>query len=135
MRDYIKEIVFGLSLLVIFAGLLLWFVLSESQEVLAISIATIIILVGVVTFVTQIVKKKRDLEAGAPAKDEFTKLAQVYAGSRAFIYSMYLWMLIFVFNSSFTKHETMLGIGILGSALIYGLFLFYFKTSGDFHAE
>ena len=72
MRNYIKEIIFGISLLVIFAGLLLWFVLSEPQAVLPISIATIIILVGVVTFVTQIVKKKKDLEAGAPAKDEFT---------------------------------------------------------------
>ena len=135
MNNYYKEIVFGVSLLVIFAGLLFWFIFSEPQAGLAIIIAIIIILVGSITFIMQILNKKRNLEAGTPSEDEFTKLAKVYAGSRAFIYSMYLWLLIFVFNSAFTKPQTMLGIGILGSALIYGLWLYYFKTTGEFYEE
>lgn len=135
MKNYYKEIVFGVSLLVIFAGLLFWFIFSEPQAGLAIIIAIIIILVGSITFIMQILNKKRNLEAGTPSEDEFTKLAKVYAGSRAFIYSMYLWLLIFVFNSAFTKPQTMLGIGILGSALIYGLWLYYFKTTGEFYEE
>ena len=135
MKNYKKEIAFGIALLVIFAGLLFWFISSADQSGLSIIIALIIILVGIVTFVLQVVNKRQDLGAGTPAEDEFTKLAQVYAGSRAFIYSMYLWLLIFVFNSAFTKYQTMLGIGILGSALIYGLWLFYFKTTGDFNEK
>ena len=135
MKNYNKEITFGIALLVIFFGLLFWFISTATQSGLSIIIALLIILVGVVTFVLQIVNKRRDLEAGTPAEDEFTRLAKVYAGSRAFIYSMYLWLLIFVFNSAFTKPQTMLGIGILGSALIYGLWLFYFKTTRDFYEE
>lgn len=135
MKNYNKEIAFGIALLGIFAGLLFWFISSANQTGLSIIIALIIILVGIVTFVLQIVNKRRDLEAGTPAEDEFTKLAKVYAGSRAFIYSMYLWLLIFVFNSAFTKPQTMLGIGILGSTLIYGLWLFYFKTTGEFYEK
>jgi uncharacterized membrane protein len=135
MNNYRKEIAFGTVMLVIFVGLLIWYMTSTTQSGLSIMIAMIIILVGVVTFVLQIVNKRRDMEAGTPAEDEFTKIAKVYAGSRAFIYSMYLWMLIFVFNSAFTKPQTMLGIGILGSALIYGLWLFYFKTTGEMYEE
>ena len=134
MKNYTKEIAFGTGLLVIFVGLLIWYMTSTTQMGLPIIIALIIIVVGVVTFVLQVVNKRRDLKAGTPAEDEFTKMAKVYAGSRAYIYSMYLWMLIFVFNSSFSKNETMLGIGILGSALIYGISLWYFKTTGEFNA-
>ena len=83
---------------------------------------------------SQILSKKRHLATGVPREDEFTKLARVYAGNQAFLYSMYLWLLIFVFNSSFTKNETMLGIGILGSALIYGISLWYFQRTGEFNA-
>lgn len=135
MKNYIKEIVLGLFLLIIFAGLLIWGVFSTPQKSLLIVIAIIIVLVALVTFVAQVLKKKSDLEAGAPAEDEFTRLARVYAGSRAFTYSMYLWLLIFIFNSVFTKPQTMLGIGILGSALIYGLWLLYFKFTGEFYEE
>jgi hypothetical protein len=135
MKNYIKEIVLGLFLLIIFAGLLIWGVFSTPQKSLIIVIAIIIVLVALVTFVAQVLKKKRDLEAGAPAEDEFTRLVRVYAGSRAFTYSMYLWMLIFIFNSVFTKPQTMLGIGILGSALIYGLWLLYFKFTGELYEE
>ncbi len=135
MKNYTKEIAFGTVLLVIFVGLLIWYMISTTQMGLPIIIALIIIVVGVVTFILQVVNKRRDLKAGTPAEDEFTKMAQVYAGSRAYIYSMYLWMLIFVFNSAFTKPQTMLGIGILGSALIYGLWLFYFKTTGEMYEE
>ena len=135
MKNYNKEIAFGIALLLIFAGLLIWFISTATQSGLSIIIALLIILVGVVTFVLQNVNKRRDIEAGTPAEDEFTRLAKVYAGSRAFIYSMYLWLLIFVFNSAFTKPQTMLGIGILGSALIYGLWLFYFKTTGELYEK
>jgi len=135
MKNYNKEIAFGIALLLIFAGLLFCFISTATQSGLSIIIALLIILVSVVAVVLQIVNKRRDLEAGTPAEDEFTRLAKVYAGSLAFIYSMYLWLLIFVFNSAFTKPETMLGIGILGSALIYGLWLFYFKTTGELYEK
>ena len=135
MKNNFKEILFGLVLLIIFGGVLLWAVISMPQKSLIIFIAIAIVLLALVTFDVQVLKKKSDLESGVPAEDEFTKLTKVYAGSRAFIYSMYLWMLIFVFNSAFPKPQTMLGIGILGSALIYGFWLLYFRSTGEMYEE
>jgi ABC-type uncharacterized transport system permease subunit len=135
VKNYYREIVFGIALSIIFAGLLFWFAINEPKDLLTIGIAIITFLLGIVTFIWQNINKKRDIKAGAPSEDEFTKLAKVYAGNRAFLYSMYLWLLIFIFNSSFTKNETMLGIGILGSALIYGISLWYFKTTGEFNEK
>ena len=135
MNNYYREIVFGIALLIVYAGLIFWFAANEPQAVLQISIAIITLLLGMVAFIWRTVKKRRDDQAGEPPEDEFTKLARVYAGNRAFLLSMYLWLLIFIFNSSFTKHETMLGIGILGSALIYGLSLWYYSSTGKFYEE
>ncbi len=134
MKNYTKEIVFGAVLVILFAGLVVWLFLVGPPSVLSIVITVLILLIGTVTFIRQTLNKKRNIETGEPAEDEFTQLAKVYAGNQAFLYSLYLWLLIFVFNSSFSKNETMLGIGILGSALIYGISLWYFKTSGEFNA-
>jgi len=135
MKNYYKEILFGIALLIIFAGLLFWIVIRSPQDFLIIAIAIGIVLLGMITFIWQTIKKKKALETGVPADDEFTNLAKIYAGNQAFLYSMYLWLLIFVFNGSFTKHETMLGVGILGSALIYGISLWYFRATGAFNAQ
>jgi hypothetical protein len=134
VKNYYREIFIGTVLFMFFSGIIVWFVLTEPQSPLLIGIAALALLIGVVSFVRQTIKKKRDFETGSPSEDEFTKLAKVYAGNQAFLYSMYLWFLIFVFNSSFTKNETMLGIGILGSALIYGISLWYFRATGEFDA-
>ena len=134
MKSFYREIIFGAVLLFFFGALIFWFISAGPQSALPIIIAILILLIGAVTFIRQTISKKRDIETGDPTEDEFTKLAKIYAGNQAFLYSMYLWLLIFVFNSSFSKNETMLGIGILGSALIYGLSLWYFKTTGKFNA-
>ena len=94
MKTFAREIIFGSILLVIFIGLIIWMALSGSQSFLPIGIAILIVLVGAVTFITQTIRKKRNLETGAPPEDEFTKLAKVYAGNQAFLYSQYLWYLI-----------------------------------------
>ncbi len=106
----------------------------ETSPLLPVGIALLTILIGIISFIFQIIKRRKDLEAGTPADDEFTKLAKVYAGNQAFLYSMYLWLLIFVFNSAFTKNETMIGVGVLGSGLIYGVSLWYFKRTSAFNA-
>jgi ABC-type uncharacterized transport system permease subunit len=135
MKNYGREIAFGIGLLLVFAIFLFWIVIIAPQNYLIVGIAFGIVLLGLATFLRQTIKKKQAAETGEPIDDEFTNLAKIYAGNQAFLYSMYLWLLIFIFNSSFTKHETMLGIGILGSALIYGISLWYFRTTGAFNAQ
>jgi hypothetical protein len=134
LKNYNREIVFGTVLFTFFAAIIVWFILTEPQAPLLIGIALLTLIIGVLAFIRQTINRRRNMASNAPAEDEFTKLAKVYAGHQAFLYSMYLWLLIFIFNSSFTKNETMLGMGILGSALIYGISLWYFRTTGEFHA-
>jgi len=92
------------------------------------------ILIGLITFILKMIVNSKNKSTGQPSEDEFSKLAKVYAGNQAFQYSMYLWLIIFIYNDSFSKDETMLGIGILGSALLYGLTLWYKKSTGQLHA-
>ena len=130
MKNYGREIIIGGVLLIFFISLTVYYLSVGPLALLPTVIALLIVIVGVIAFIRQIINRKRVLETGEPAEDEFTKLVSVYAGNQAFLYSMYLWLLIFIFNSSFTKNETMLGIGILGSVLIYGISLWYFKSIG-----
>ena len=130
MKNYGREIIIGGVLLIFFVTMTVYYLSVGPLALLPTVIALLIVIVGVIAFIKQIVNRKRVLETGEPAEDEFTKLVSVYAGNQAFLYSMYLWLLIFIFNSSFTKNETMLGIGILGSVLIYGISLWYFKSIG-----
>ncbi len=133
MKNYNKEIIMGVLFAAIVAGLFLWFTRHEPDAYLKIGIATITVLLGVYAVAHKVTAKKRDLKDGVPSEDEFTKQAKLYAGSRAFLYSLYLWFFIFIFNSSFTDPEEMLGLGILGSALIYGVSLWYYKRYGAFN--
>jgi hypothetical protein len=134
MNRYNSEIVLGMVLFTFFSAFITWLIFTEPFSPLPIGIAILTLLIGTAAFIWKTITKQRNIETGAPAEDEFTKLAKVHAGNQAFLYSMYLWLLIFVFNDSFTKNETMIGIGILGSALIYGISLWYFRTTAEFNA-
>lgn len=135
MKKYRTEIIIGGLLVFIFGGTLFWFAKYEPDAILKISIAIFTIVLGIVTFAWRLIKKQSDLQAGVPAEDEFTDKAKLYAGSKAFLYSLYLWLIIFLFHSSFPNQEEMLGIGILGSSGIYGLWLWYYKATSDFSNE
>ncbi|NOX87823.1 MAG: hypothetical protein GXO77_02275 [Calditrichaeota bacterium] len=135
MKRYYKEIIFGSVLTILFVGLIFWFGRQEADGYLKILIAVITVFLGIFAVIRNISAKKKEFASGMPTEDELTKLARIYAGSRAFIYSMYLWFLIFIFNYTFSERKEMLGIGILGSALIYGICLWYYKTTANFGEE
>ena len=86
-------------------------------EVKRIIILSLIIILGVIAFVNAL-KKKKEEKDGIPLEDEFTALIKYKAGYYAFLASMYMWLFIFLFKNYFPDVETMLGGGILLSALI-----------------
>ena len=135
MNKFKREIAFAALLFVIIVGLILWFVKNETESAQKIILASVISIAGLVFFVQRLIKKKKDLSKGIPIKDEFTNMVKLYAGGKAFMLSMYYWLLIFWLNSSFSDREEMLGVGILGSALIYGICYWYYKSTGDFNNE
>jgi hypothetical protein len=134
MKITFREIALGLFLLVLFSGVIIWFAIMQPSSPLLIVVALFTLVIGVVSTLRKLITERKNQESGLAAEDEFTIAARVQAGSQAFQTSMYLWLLIFILNSYFTKHETMLGIGILGSAAIYGAYLWYYTRTGDWHA-
>lgn len=75
-------------------------------------------------------QNRKDFRANIPIEDEMSRLLEVFSGAYAFRYSMFLWLFIFLFNEKFTDVEGMLGTGILGAGVIYGLTWLYFKKNG-----
>jgi len=66
----------------------------------------------------QAMKKNNDIKAGYPVEDELSTRIKYKAGYYAFLISMYMWLFIFLFKDKFPDTETMLGGGILLSAVI-----------------
>lgn len=135
MKKYRTELVLGTALVLMFSGTVLWFSRHEPEATLKITIAGIAIVLAILVFVSKWMKKKRAIENGEPEEDEFIKIAKLYASSRAYFYSMMLWFLIFIFHGKFSNQEEMLGIGIMGSALIYGICLWYYKSTANFNEQ
>ena len=84
---------------------------------LSLLILILIILGGVVAFVTAL-KKDKEEKQGMPADDEFSLLLKYKSGYYAYMASLYMWLFIFLFKEYFPDIETMLGGGILLSALV-----------------
>ncbi|NOY07330.1 MAG: hypothetical protein GXP33_00605 [Spirochaetes bacterium] len=75
------------------------------------------IVIGVIAFIMAIKKDKEEKE-GLPAYDELSTRIKYKSGYYAYLASMYMWLFIFLLKDKFPDTETMLGGGILLSALI-----------------
>ncbi len=64
-------------------------------------------------------KKDKEEKMGLKTEDELSDLIKYKSGYHAFLISMYMWLFIFIFKDKFPNTETMLGGGILMSALIF----------------
>jgi hypothetical protein len=80
-------------------------------------IFAMILISGIYAFVTHM-KKYKDEKQGFPAEDELSTRIKYKAGYYGLIFSLYIWLFIFLFNRYFPDVETMLGAGILLSAVV-----------------
>ena len=80
-------------------------------------IFAMIMIAGIYAFVVQM-RCFKDLKSGFPPEDELSTQIKYKAGYYAFITSMYVWLAIFLFQRHFADVETMLGCGILLSAVV-----------------
>jgi uncharacterized membrane protein len=120
------QLVGGLS--VIIAGWLLFKGTTEYSTILCIS-GIILILLG--SYMKKRIKRNAEEQNGVPLEDEFARRIKHRAGFAAFNASLYVWMAIFVLSDDlFDKPRTMLGVGILAQAALYGLCSMYFKKRG-----
>ena len=107
------------SLLII--GVIMAFIIPEKGTNLftGLNLVIIIMIIASGAFALfQALKKDKEEKAGYPAEDELSTRIKYKAGYYAFLISMYMWLFIFLFKDKFPDIETMLGGGILLSAVI-----------------
>ena len=133
MKKFDLKIVLSIVTVITAAALAFWIFRDEDPDFsMKIILAGLAAIVGMVVYIMNLNRKRKDVNSGIPVEDEFSIAATLYAGQKAFMSSMILWCLIFVFNSQFSSNEEMLGIGILGSSLLYGVYLWSFKSKAGF---
>jgi len=112
-------IVLGLVLL---STVGLVFALKENQEITIkeVLIVALVFIVGVFAFI-KANKKEKELKDGLPENDELSLMLKYKAGYYAFMVSMYVWLIMFFVKDKYFGIETMIGGGILLSALIYSI--------------
>lgn len=80
-------------------------------------IFAMIMVAGIYAFVKQM-RRYEEEKRGFAVEDELSKRIQYKAGYYSFIASIYIWLAIFLFHRFIPDVETMLGGGILLSAIV-----------------
>ena len=138
LKETIKEIGVFIGVILICSILIIWSI-SNPPDRIGIHITAIVLvaLIGIVTLISYKLKQLVDLETGSPAEDEFTKLVKMHAAQKAYFLSMYFWSFLFLLNSRFrfSDIDGLLGGAIFGSALIYGLCRWYYRSKAGFNEK
>ena len=135
MKKFIKEIILAVILIVTVAALFILISEEQMTRTIKIIISTSLISIVLVFYLLNEIRKRRERKLNIPIEDEMSRRQKIMAGNKAFHSSLILWLVIFAINSEFDNNETMLGIGILGSALIYGIYLWLFKLKDPQNEE
>ena len=110
---------------------LLWMTNSKFSMPVAeiLQFIVIILIVGFAIYIAM--NRLRSVRRGEPAEDELSKKILLKASSFSYYASLYLWVaMIFVNDRTKLDTEILLGIGILGMAVIWVAFVIFFKIKG-----
>ena len=77
----------------------------------------LIVIFGAIALYSAFHKDKAEKE-GLPAEDEMSTYLKYKSGYHAYLYSIYIWLLIFLLRGKFPNIETLLAVGIILSVLI-----------------
>jgi hypothetical protein len=108
-----------------------WF-FSGSAKVGLLELASIGIVVLIVVFALFVgYKRLSALKNGEPAEDEMSKKVIGKTSSVSYYISIYLWLAIMYFSDRLPyETHTIIGIGILGMAVTFGLCWLFFNFRG-----
>ncbi len=128
-----KEFIMILLSAVVIIGIILWFT-NTSQPINLGEIGmygAVILLVGFALFIA--FRRIQAIKAGLKPEDELSRKIMQKAAAMSFYTSMY-WFLILMYFSDKTKLEshTLIGLGIIGMAALFGGFWVYFNYWGKF---
>jgi Ca2+/Na+ antiporter len=107
----------SILLLAVVGGFVYFFKKPDLLNGIDIIIFILIIAIGFMALL-KTYKKDKDKREGFPADDELSNLIKYKSGYYSYLGSMGMWFIIFIFKDKFPDTETMLGVGMLMSALI-----------------
>ncbi len=110
-----------LSSLLIGACTTIFLLMGESGYSILNILILILILVFGGLYIFKEMKKNAERSEGLPKENELSNLIKYKSGYRAYMATMYMWLIIFLFKDKFPDIETLLGGGILLSGLIFML--------------
>ncbi|MBN1132424.1 MAG: hypothetical protein JXR52_02930 [Bacteroidales bacterium] len=121
-----KTLLMVLVALTVIAGMILWLVLPgktmDVQEVLM--IAGIVLLLGFSLFLA--FRRFRDARQKFPAEDEMSKKIMKSTGATSYYISIYFWLILMLLEEKLPEDtHTVIGIGIMGMAMIFALSWIY----------
>ena len=140
MKDKAKDktrVVFAgiIAALVILGSLLLMVaLLAEGENIQLVLPAGIVVII--VLFMVPFVKRRWfDVKRGFPSEDERSKKVMTNASSKAYYVSLY-WLLLISFSVEVLEIVEMdvgqaIGTGIVGMAVLFGIFFLYYDGKGD----
>lgn len=131
MKKYFREILFGIALLSVLVLIIMLIYKDATTFDIKTIVIGIVISVVLVFYLTGEIRTIRERRNNIPTEDEMSRRQKEMAGNRAFHASMLLWLILFIIKSYFQEIETLMGIGILGSAVLYGIYLWRFKIKGS----
>lgn len=124
------------SLILILAGtvafsVVLWLYSSNTKLDIFEYIVAVVVAVTVIFSIIVGYKRIKNEKKGLPADDELSNKIKRKAASKAYIYSIYMWVVIYFFtrNENIGK-EVPLGLGIIGMGLIFIIFWIYYSKQG-----
>jgi len=128
-----KELVMIVLSSMVITGLILWFAnTSHSINLREVAMfGVVILLVGFALIIA--FKRIKSVKAGLKPEDELSRKILQKTAAMSYYTSLY-WLLILGYYSDKTELEchTLLGLGIIGMAVLYGGFWVYFNYWGKF---
>ena len=115
----------------IIIGVIIW-LLHSSNEIKTGSLVmsgTILLVAGFA--VALAVSKLKSAKEGLASEDELSRLIKDKASSRSYYVSLYWWLIMmYMSNKTLIATSTLIGVGILGMAVMFAGFWIYFNFKG-----
>ena len=130
-----KAVIIVLLALLVLTSMIIWMINSGSSFELK-GILMIGIQVVMVVFATVVLyRRMRSARQKMPAEDEMSKSITRRGAASSYYVSIYMWLALMLFEDRIKlEGHSLIGAGILGMALIYGLswiYHMYIKPSDD----
>lgn len=123
-------LVFVLAAIVVITTAL-WF-FSKRNKITTVDIVGLGVIVLVVGFAVFIgYKRLTSVKRGEPAEDELSKKVMLRTSSLSYYISLYLWLVLMYFSDKLKlETHTIIGVGILGMAVIFAICWLLFNFRG-----